>query len=364
MSGDEGRARPSGGGIGRRAASWAGRLALLFAGVTFALLLGELLARAALADVTTVFDTRYWPSVRWFEEHPIARNSWGFRERELAGLPRGDAYRIAVIGDGFTHSQGIADEALLTRVLERRLNERAGGRRFEVFQFALSGAQPDDQLEFLSEYALSIEPDFVLLQWFINDAETERPWRPPRLDVPLLWRFEDAIGVDLRDWLTRRSALYYVASHWLGSVAAERGWIETYEEHMSARLSDPSGSDARNHEAALDRIVELARRNDVPIGIVAFPLLTDVRGDAAAYPLGFLIDRLLEYCRDRELTCVDLRPALAAEGDPRPLWINRLDGHPGPAANELVARELIRAFERQWDPSPESGTTAHRRSFP
>jgi lysophospholipase L1-like esterase len=333
---------------------WLLRVVLLIASTAIALLLGEGLARVALSDITTVFDTRYYPSVRWFERNPISYNSWGFRERELRGLPRGDAYRIAVVGDGFTHSQGIDDADLLTRVLERRLNE-AGGlspdgtrRTYEVLAFARSGDQTDDQIEYLRTHVLETRPDFVLLQWFINDAENDRQWRPPELDVPLVWRLENLLGVDLRRWFQQRSALYYITAHWLGSVGTRRGWLETYEEHMTARLTDPDGKDARDMEDSLLRFVEIARDNDLPVGIFAFPLITAVGGEPQSYPLGFLIDRVMTYCERESLDCVDLRSALAAAGPASGLWINRLDGHPGPAANDAVAAALMDAYAPQW----------------
>ena len=333
---------------------WIVRLALLVGSTLVALLLGEALARLALSDVTTVFDTRYYPSARWFAENPIAYNSWGFRERELAGMPRGDAYRIAVVGDGFTHSQGIRDDDLLTRILERRLNDIGGvapdgtARTYEVLAFARPGDQPSDQFRYLEDYVLPSEPDFVLLQWFINDAENDRKWRPPELDVPLIWRLESLLSVDSRKWFQERSALYYVTAHWLGAVGIRTGWLEPYEEHMTARLSDPAGADAIEMRQALDRFVRTARAAEVPVGIFAFPLVTEVEGDPDAYPLGFLIDRVMAFCADEEVPCVDLRPTLAAAGPARDLWINRLDGHPGPRANEAVAGALADAFAPPW----------------
>jgi hypothetical protein len=327
---------------------WLARLSLVLLSVTVGVIAGEGMARWFLRDVTTVFDTRYFPSVRWYGAGPIAYNSWGFRERELSGAPRGEAYRIAAIGDGFLHSQGIADEDLLTRALERELNKRSSGRRFEVLNFSHAGAQTEDETGYLVDRALEVEPDYVLLQWFINDSETDRRWRTPTLDLPWVDLIEGSLGVSFRRELRGRSALFYSVAHWIGAIGTRRGWLETYEQHMTARLSDDDGEDARAARAALSRFVSTARSHGLPVGVVAFPILTEVHGSPENYPLGFLIDRVIGFCAEEGLRCLDVRQVLAGHAPARSLWINRLDGHPGPLANRLVAEALTDVFGSDW----------------
>ena len=42
---------------------------------------------------------------------------------------------------------------------------------YEVLNFGRGGAETVDHISFLTEYVLDTRPDYILLQWFVNDVE-------------------------------------------------------------------------------------------------------------------------------------------------------------------------------------------------
>jgi len=322
-------------------------LALVVASTLITLLIAEVGIRIAYRDVSTTSDNRSWFAFRWRQANPIRRNALGFREEEIG--PKGpDEYRIAVIGDSFTQGQGIAVEDRLTNLLEARLGELRGtasgaapARRFEVLNFGRSGAASDDHLDILREHVLGVSPDFVLVQWFVNDVEAldEAP-------TGQYWRLvpsDRATG-----WLRRHSALFYFASQAWRRIQRDLGIVESYDDYVERTFADRDGEAWRRVEAGLRELVDTASARSIPTGIVFYPELRDVDGDPARYPSAFLHDHVAAFCADASLTCVDLRSTFAGVSPAKGLWASRLDSHPGRAANLLAVEAVLDAFGDVW----------------
>jgi len=314
-------------------------VAILMASVStgVSLLAAEFGLRWLNADITTTDDNASYFARRWYRENPTRVNSLGFREDEVPAKGP-DTYRIAVIGDSFTFGQGISEEHRFSNRLEKRLNRH--GDAFEVLNFGRPGAETHHHLRFLEETVLDQSPDFVLLQWFVNDVELSHEGRPRvRQLIP---------GRKLSKWLHSRSALCFLLNRRFAALQNASGMAETYVENMRRRFTDPSTEESKAASDALDDLITTIKENDLPMGIVLFPLLVDVSGDPTAYPLGFLMDRVLDACRRMEIECLDLRPAFSKVARSRDLWVNRYDRHPNAMANEIAADTVHDVFAANW----------------
>ncbi len=325
-----------------------GNLVLLTATLATLLLAGEVAARLALRHLTTTADFTSYLARRW-RAAAVRLNRAGFRERELSAAAAPGHYRIAVVGDSFAYGQGVAEDERFSNLLERRLNA-GGGHRYEVLNFGRPGAETVDEVEMLRADVLPARPDFVLLQWFVNDVEGHDKRGRPR-PIPLL-PFAPA-----RYLLQRTSALYFLASsEWYRLQTRAgffEGWGPAYAAYMRRRFADPASPDSRAAERALSELVELVQGREHPlVGIVLFPDLgTDL---AEGYPFAYLHDRVLELCERRGIPCLDLRPALAPHSGPR-LWVNALDPHPGALAHRLAAERLLAVFGPAWQRGATAG---------
>ncbi len=315
----------------------AANLAVLGFSLLICLGLGEVAVRALYSDVSTTGQHGDFFSRRWYTANPIQVNSLGFREREVVIPTPDDLYRIAVVGDSITYGQGLLADARMTNLLQERLDPTA--TKIEVLNFGRPGAETVDQLEFLHSAVLPGEPDFVLLQWYLNDVEGhDKSGRP---------RGHRLMPSDtLHELLWRRSALYVATQVAYSQARRSLGSGPTYADYMSARFADPASQDLVDYLETLSTFIEGARNADAAIGMLLYPRVPDYRD--GYYPHGYLHDHILTACTAHEITCVDLRDALFPVEDTTALAVNRLDAHPSALANRIMADAVLTAFEAHW----------------
>jgi hypothetical protein len=259
--------------------------------------------------------------------------------------PKGDKFRIAVVGDSFAYGQGILESERFSEQLAVLL-EQAAPRAFEVYNFARPGTETVDHIEILKQSVLPTNPDFVLLQWYVNDAENGRYDGRPSF-FPLL------PSATASSYLNDHSALYYLLNDAWQRVQAATGIVSrrNYVEYMVERFGDPSSESA---VLARERIVEFVtsakQDGGTMVGIVMFPQLTD--GLLSDYPLGFMLDSVRDTCTQLAVTCADLRSVFDPVQPKQSLWANRLDSHPGVLANALAAQAILKAFAAEWGVDP------------
>ncbi len=311
----------------------------------FALRLGFALVVTAVAVVAAEYTARFiYRNVRssgnggdYFGSRgsgpAISVNSLGYREREI-GRKSPDRYHIAVIGDSFTWGQGIEAAERYTNLLEGYL-----GPRYEVLNFGIPGHDMPEHLGELDQ-VLTLSPDFILLQLYINDFETrgmERPRPRPLLSSP-----------DLDRRMSRSSVLYDMLSGKWAQLQETMGSVESYTHYLERNLRDPNAPNAREAFAMLTQFIERARAAGVPCGTVLFPAPDAMGPHGANYPFGYIHDRVQTICTDEKITCLDLLPAFSAIRDPRSMWVSPFDAHPNAMANRYAAQEILARFGGVW----------------
>jgi hypothetical protein len=202
--------------------------------------------------------------------------------------------------------------------------------------FGRAGADTPDHVNTLHDAVLLTEPDFILLQWYVNDVERSdhngrpRPWR--LLPSSFLLRKLEAA-----------SALYFLLNQQWLAIQGELGLLRRYEDYMIERFGDPNSPSSRRAHAELVRFIDICKSHRVPVGIVLFGWLFRDHS-----PLDFLLERVLALCGREELPCLDTRDVVAPYDQGTRLWANRLDAHPGVLAHRLVADALMGAFGEIW----------------
>jgi len=302
--------------------------------VLVACVLAEGAVRLVFRDVTSTGHTGTWWHQRWTSG--VTHNRYGLRERPVPLEKPAGRYRIAVLGDSITYGPGIPAEARYTRQLEQELARRAPpDRRFEVLSFGVPGADTGRELQVARDLVLRFEPDFLLLQWYVND--------PMLNDDTGLASGRSLVPPGLARPLRRYSAAFYLVELGWGRLQQALGLRRGFAAYMRQRFGDASAEDWSAAAASLSAFASLCRERALDCGMVLFPQLA---GDGAA--LGFLHDRVLAVCERVGLPCVDLRDVLLGAGEPRELWVNRFDAHPGPRAHALAAEALARELGPLW----------------
>jgi lysophospholipase L1-like esterase len=262
---------------------------------------------------------------------PIRVNHLGFREREIP--PKSDRFRIVIIGDSFTWGNGLQESERSSNVLEEAL-----GTRYEVLNFGMPGNNMPEHLDVLAK-ALTVSPDYILLQIYINDFETPEMERPR--PHPLL---PDSLDRSLE----QSSLLYDQARDQWAHVQEIFGLSESYVHYMERNLRDPNAPNARQAFGNLHEFFRRARAAGVPAGAFLFPA-TDALGPyGKSYPFGFLHDGVKRTCEEEQVRCLDLFPTFATFANPRALWVSPFDAHPNAMAARRAAHSIVQTFGDDW----------------
>jgi hypothetical protein len=205
-----------------------------------------------------------------------------------------------------------------------------------VLNFGFPGNNLPEHLEVL-ERALSVSPDFVLLQLYINDFEMPQMQRPsPHALLP--WP-----GVN--HWLLAASALYAMLNNPWTQFQESAGLIESYAHYMERNLKDPASPNSREAFGMLRQFIGRAKAPGSATGTVLFPNpgLLDKH-----YPFGYLHDRVREVCVDERIACLDMRGPLSIYKNPMDMWVSRFESHPNARVNLLAAQEILATFGIEW----------------
>ena len=96
-------------------------------------------------------------------------NSQGYRDVEHSFEKPKGVYRIVLIGDSVAEGRDVDADSAFGRVLERELNARNDGRRYEVVLLALIGYSTSQEIVVLETEAFRYHPDLILWSYCLND---------------------------------------------------------------------------------------------------------------------------------------------------------------------------------------------------
>lgn len=315
---------------------------IVIVSIFLALPLMEHAARYYYRDITTTGDTGSYFTKQWllreFGRDLVKLNSWRTREREFDVQKPSGVYRIVVMGDSLTFGQGIREDERFTNLIQARLDKT--GLAFEILNIGKMGAQTYHELNLFYKLTEEMEMDFVLLQWFVNDFEGyDYSHRPA--PVNLFPRRK------AHERYRRHSVLYFVLNTWWHRLQSWVGTVDTYADYMVERFGAP---DSPHSQPALDDLgafVRIAQRNDIPVGIVLFPVLTPEL--ASDYPFDSMHEQVLAVCAGQAIQCLDLRDTYRPYADNvSRLHVNQFDAHPSAFANTLATDSIMQAFSSQW----------------
>ena len=192
------------------------RLGLVTAGLTGALLPGELLARALAprepTGIAAIYRASRIPGVQYtlipsLDTEALGAdlrtNALGFRGPRWHKRKAPGTLRIALIGDSHAFGFGVPYDETTGEILAQILRQRLH-RPVEVLDFAISGFNSRQQLAVLRHLALGFAPDVVILVPCNNDDE---PAAFASLAGHLVPRASDATAPALASDTVRRSAL-------------------------------------------------------------------------------------------------------------------------------------------------------------
>ena len=160
---------------------------LALGGVVFALLCGEVVSRIILpllpdppntpfiGDDACMYRLRPSEPDRFPEDHDDHINDFGFRDRSHP-LPKPvGRFRVLGLGDSFVYGAVSVRDNFL-RVAERELN-RGAEISTDILLMGVPGWSTENQLGYLESVGLDLDPDLVVINFFVGNDVTGIPVR-------------------------------------------------------------------------------------------------------------------------------------------------------------------------------------------
>jgi lysophospholipase L1-like esterase len=209
----------------------------------------------------------------------VAISSQGLRDREFPPAPPPGRTRILMLGDSLAFGWGVPQDKTSSKLLEQRLLE--AGHDAEVINTGVGNYNTEMEVAYFLERGAKFNPHYVVLNYFINDAEPT-----PR---------------DRSNILTRNlRALVYFASRAdmalrMANVGEHKDWRTYYAE-----LYGPDG--VRRVSEAVAQLAEYCRRNGIRLLLANQPELRDPKNYAFT-EVETIVERIAEQHKVRYPTC-------------------------------------------------------------
>ena len=256
----------------------------------------------------------------------VAISSQGLRDREFPLTPPPGRTRIMMLGDSLTFGWGVPGDKTWSKRLEQML--RQAGYDAEVINTGVGNYNTEMEAAWFLERGVQFKPHYVVLNYFINDAEPT-----PRYGSNLLAEHS-------------RAYVYFASRIDAAVRQAGVGERTDWQSYYAGLYNEEN---LRRVNAAFARLAEYCRAHGIPLIVANYPELRNPR----AYPFPQVNQAVEKLARDNHLGYVDMLPAVR-EMDPPSLWVTRPDPHPSVAAHEAFARELYRLFEKELPRSKPS----------
>jgi lysophospholipase L1-like esterase len=253
----------------------------------------------------------------------VTTGSQGLRDRDYPFEKGAREHRILVLGDSLTFGWGVPVERTYPKALERMLNSGASSETvYQVINAGVGNYNTVQEVSYFKERGIRYRPDEVILGFYINDAEP--------------------IPTPQDGWLARTSYLYVLASSgwdsFLRNFGAKVGYADYYRD-----LYTEQNAGWQACQRALEELIEMCQRQQIPLRIVLLPELHFPNGE---YPFASIHDLVAAVGKRHGVATLDLQRAFTGH-DPKSLWVSLGDAHPNEKAMDIIATEIYRAMSEK-----------------
>lgn len=304
-------------------------------------------------------------------------NSQGFRDRERTFERAPGVPRVLALGDSITWGAGVGYDETFTALLEGTLRAAAPGA--EVINVGVPGWGPHEEFHLLKVYGIKLQPDLVLLDFFVgNDIQNER-WEDTNLARILVVagqsyyvhsngnRVHDLLGLDRWFLYHDLNYLIKVGAGRLrragepregGTPAGETAPLVSRAHYVKAirerddiylKADSPLFQEHwRRTLATLAEIRDYLKSRNVPLVLVLIPdhvqldreLQREFLSVIGAAPEQYDFEKpqrlLRDWCANNGVRLLDLLPVFQADADPRRFYFTN-DYHLTAAGHQMAA---------------------------
>lgn len=317
----------------------------------------------------------------------IRTNALGLRADREYGPKGPKTFRILFLGDSFTMGVGVEHDETYGQMLAQRLMERvrSSSHTYEVINAGVPGYNTQQALTYLRELGLALEPDLVVLGFYIGNDIAEN-FSMPLVSVQEGYLqsgapTEGVLPAPLRRYLALNSHLYQLLWPYQRRLVDRSLWVRKERERLQRRLAiyKPEPPEAKDRSTGalweatqqqMAALAEITRSQEVPLAVVIIPEMVQVdpqrwqrmiqpmASSGAIYQADWPNQHVESICHEHHLPVLDLLPVFTQAEADEPLYLP-LDGH-WTQRGHAVAAATIHAFLRRKQLLPVSESLANR----
>jgi lysophospholipase L1-like esterase len=257
----------------------------------------------------------------------ISTNSLGFRDAEYSIIKPENTRRIVMLGDSHTLGWGVAFDDLFSKILERQLNQT--GNTHEVINLGTGNYNSTMEVELFKWKGLGLDPDMVILMYFINDTEP----------VP---RRKSAIGCAVLKHSYFCSFLFDRLVRLRSRFIRGSGWSSYYR----SLYSPENAPDRESNRESIRELIRLCDENHIDLLIANLPELRRLR----PYPFTYATNYIRDLAEEGGVPFIDMLPALSIY-ESESLWISVEDSHANARAHAIIARQIHEEIKQEFPAS-------------
>lgn len=248
----------------------------------------------------------------------VSINALGMRDTEI-NTDQSDETRVLMLGDSITFGWGVPQSDTVAARLEPILTKQRGSP-VNVLNSGVGNYNTAMQVAWFERYGLDLNPDAVVLNVFINDAEPT-----PRTESVPWW---DKV-------LYSRVILFGAIDTIMRTTMGGPDWKTYYRD-----LYAPDAAGWQLMQESVQRLADLCNQRGTPLIIVDYPELREV----APYPFHDVSDKVKVLADEVGAPYISLLPAVASEPS-ETLWVTEPDPHPNSYAAGLFTAYLVPRLE-------------------
>jgi len=277
----------------------------------------------------------------------LSMNSRGFRGDEFTKYDKSDR-KIAFIGDSFTLGEGVHLKDIYPEKTVALLNagNKGGDAPYRCCNFGMLALNTVQEYSFLIEEALPIEPDIVVLGYFLNDAAGPYFEMDPKTNTILenmtnpFWYGLDKRPPDSLLYNSRIAAMLWKAAN-------QRKISENTKRYYKTLYSEnsPTWEVNRDH---LIKIIHTCKDREITLIVLSLPLLYKTDGN---YPFTYIHNIIADIVRTEggeNTSFIDMLPYFK-DYQASDLWVYPTDHHPNEKAHAVIADVLQKHISKMGD---------------
>lgn len=273
-------------------------------------------------------------------------NSYGYRGSEI-DIENGSR-KIVFLGDSITFGLGANYADTFPMLVGKQINEnnRSAGK-FEVANLAMFAYAPAHELETLKSLALSLRPELIILQLYLNDfGPREESATHASLQDTLFVLKEHVIinsGILRRTRQAIEMGLFALLHDFRRTHFP--GTLQDQEIKHVAEMFSATSDDAISGLAEIDEMYKLSRANGIGFLVMLSP--DEVQLYTDKYDI--INKRVSAFCEERHIPFCDPLPSMRSAENHKLFFLNGL--HYSTLGHEWLSRWLLPIVQNHITPT-------------